>query len=184
MRPNQQMQSLGVVQQGIPILSQPAEPFGLPAERAAAQTVIDELFAAVDRIGRVHSFAKGMGLAAPQIGIPRAAALVLPPTAGAEPIILLNPTITAVSDETDEKYEGCLSFFDVRGVVPRPLRMSVTATSLDGAITTVTYEFGLARLIAHEIDHLDGLLYTARMRPDVHPIPVEEYRGTGSAWAY
>ncbi|MFD0348221.1 peptide deformylase [Kitasatospora aburaviensis] len=92
--------------------------------------------------------------------------------------------MTAVSDETDEKYEGCLSFFDVRGVVPRPLRMSVTATSLDGAITTVTYEFGLARLIAHEIDHLDGLLYTARMRPDVHPIPVEEYRGTGSAWAY
>ncbi|MFD0348220.1 hypothetical protein ACFQ0M_23705 [Kitasatospora aburaviensis] len=60
------------------MLSQPAEPFGLPAERAAAQTVIDELFAAVDRIGRVHSFAKGMGLAAPQIGIPRAAALVLP----------------------------------------------------------------------------------------------------------
>ncbi|MCC9311817.1 peptide deformylase [Kitasatospora sp. RB6PN24] len=183
-RPSQQMQSLGVVQQGIPILSQPAEPFGLPAERAAAQTVIDELFAAVDRIGRVHSFAKGMGLAAPQIGIPRTAALVLPPNAGAEPIILLNPTITAVSDETDDKYEGCLSFFDVRGLVPRPLRVSVTATSLDGTITTVTYEFGLARLIAHEIDHLDGLLYTDRMHPDIHPIPVEEYRGTGSTWAY
>ncbi|MEV7357511.1 peptide deformylase [Kitasatospora sp. NPDC091276] len=184
MRPSQQLQSLGVVQQGASILSHPAEPFDLPAERAAVQAVTDELFTAVDRIGRVHSFAKGMGLAAPQIGIPRAAALVLPPTAGAEPIILLNPKATAVSDETDEQYEGCLSFFDVRGMVPRPLRMDVTSTTLHGTITTVTYEFGVARLIAHEVDHLDGLLYTDRMCPDVHPIPVEEYRGTGSTWAY
>ncbi|MFJ7280596.1 peptide deformylase [Kitasatospora sp. NPDC098663] len=183
-RPSQQMQSLGVIQQGTPILNRPAEPFDLPSERAAAQAVIDELFTAVDRIGRVHSFAKGMGLAAPQIGIPRAAALVLPPTAVTDPIILLNPKVTAVSDETDEQYEGCLSFFDVRGMVPRPLRMDVTATTLDGSIATVTYEFGLARLIAHEIDHLDGLLYTDRMHPDVRPIPVEKYRGTGSTWAY
>ncbi|MEV7359364.1 peptide deformylase [Kitasatospora sp. NPDC091276] len=49
---------------------------------------------------------------------------------------------------------------------------------------TFTYEFGLARLIAHEIDHLDGLLYTDRMHPDVRPIPVEKYRGTGSTWSY
>ncbi|MFD8318501.1 peptide deformylase [Kitasatospora purpeofusca] len=183
-RPSQQMQSLGVIQQGTPILSRPAEPFDLPTDAAAAQAVIDELFGAIDRIGRVHSFAKGMGIAAPQIGIPRAAAIVLPPTAGADPIILLNPRVTAVSDETDEQYEGCLSFFDVRGMVPRPLRMDVTATPLDGVVTTMTYEFGLARLIAHEIDHLDGLLYTDRMRSGVHPIPVEEYRGTGMSWKY
>lgn len=183
-RPSQQMHSLGVVQQGTPILNRQAEPFDLPTEDASAQTVIDELFAAIDRIGRVHSFAKGMGLAAPQIGIPRAAAIVLPPTPGAEPIILLNPKVTAVSDETDEQYEGCLSFFDVRGMVPRPLRMDVTAAALDGTVTTVPYEFGLARLIAHEIDHLNGILYTDRMRSGVQPIPVEEYRGTGSTWTY
>ncbi|MEU4116496.1 hypothetical protein AB0F71_18635 [Kitasatospora sp. NPDC028055] len=45
----------------------------------------DELFGAIDRIGRVHAFAKGMGIAAPQIGIPRAAAILLPPTAGTDP---------------------------------------------------------------------------------------------------
>ncbi|MFE2727573.1 peptide deformylase [Kitasatospora sp. NPDC059327] len=183
-RPSQQMQSLGVIQQGTPILHRPAEPFDLPGERDAAQAVIDDLFTAIDRIGRVHSFAKGMGIAAPQIGIPWAAAIVLPPTSGAEPIILLNPKVTTVSDESDEQYEGCLSFFDVRGMVPRPLRMDVTSTTLDGTVTTVAYEFGLARLIAHEIDHIDGLLYTDRMHPGVHPIPVEEYRGTGSTWAY
>ncbi|MFJ9461016.1 peptide deformylase [Kitasatospora sp. NPDC101447] len=183
-RPSQQMQSLGVIQQGTPILNRPAQPFDVPAEAAAAQGVIDELFGAIDWIGRVHSFAKGMGLAAPQIGIPRAAAIVLPPTAGADPIILLNPKVTAVSEETDEQYEGCLSFFDVRGMVPRPLRMDVTATALDGTVTTLTYELGLARLIVHEIDHLGGMLYTDRMRQGVHPIPVEEYRGTGSSWSY
>jgi peptide deformylase len=81
-----------------------------------------------------------------------------------------------------------LSFFDVRGTVPRPLRITVETTALDGNTLTTVYERGLARLIHHEIDHLDGLLCTARMRPGVEPIPVEEYRQTGSAtgraWAY
>ncbi|MEU2868265.1 peptide deformylase [Streptomyces olivoreticuli] len=96
--------------------------------------------------------------------------------------MLLNPRITATSEEVDEQYEGCLSFFDVRGMVPRPLR--ITATALDGTTRITVYERGLARLIHHEIDHLDGLLYTARMRPGVEPIPVGEYRQTGRAWAY
>ena len=49
---------------------------------------------------------------------------------------------------------------------------------------TTVHERGLARLIAHEIDHLDGLLYLNRMRPGVEPLPVEEYKETGRAWAY
>lgn len=98
--------------------------------------------------------------------------------------MLLNPIITARSDEVDEQYEGCLSFFDVRGAVPRSLRITVETTTVDGATITTVYERGLARLVHHEIDHLDGLLYTARMRPEVSPIPVEQYRQTGHAWAY
>lgn len=183
-RPSQQMQSLGVIQQGTPLLHRPADPFDLPRERAAAEAACAELFAAVERIGEVHSFAKGMGLASPQIGIPRAAAIVLAPAAGAEPIVLLNPRVTAVSELTDEQFEGCLSFFDVRGKVPRPLRMTVTSTAPDGTTATAEYEYGLARLVAHEIDRLDGLLYTERMAPGTGPTPVEEYRGTGSAWTY
>ncbi|WUW68206.1 peptide deformylase (plasmid) [Streptomyces sp. NBC_01455] len=46
------------------------------------------------------------------------------------------------------------------------------------------YERGLARLVQHEIDHLEGNLYTARMRPGATPIPVDEYRQTGKTWAY
>ncbi len=80
--------------------------------------------------------------------------------------------------------KGCLSFFDVRGLVPRPLHITVETTALDGTTVTMVYERGLARLISHEIDHLDGLLYFNRMRTGVEPIPVEQYRQTGRSWAY
>ncbi|MFF7898242.1 peptide deformylase [Streptomyces sp. NPDC007920] len=182
-RPSQRMRDLGVVQQGAGILAEPARAFDLPAERDAAEHIVDELFAAIERISQVHPFAKGMGIAAPQIGIARAAAVVMPAD-NAPAVILLNPRITNRSKETDEQYEGCLSFFDVRGLVPRPLKITVQATTLTGETTTTVYERGLARLVHHEIDHLDGLLYTARMRTGVEPIPVEEYRQTGRAWAY
>ncbi|MGA4933140.1 peptide deformylase [Streptomyces incarnatus] len=183
MRPSQRMRDLGVVQQGAGILAEPARAFDLPAERDAAEGIVDELFAAIERIGQVHPFAKGMGIAAPQIGIARAAAVVMPAD-DAPAVVLLNPRIADRSEETDEQYEGCLSFFDVRGLVPRPLKITVEANTLTGETTTTVYERGLARLIHHEIDHLDGLLYTARMRAGVEPIPVEEYRQTGRAWAY
>ena len=58
-----------------------------------------------------------MGIAAPQIGIARAAAVVQPGESGVGPIILLNPRVTDVSEESDEQYEGCLSFSDVRDQV-------------------------------------------------------------------
>ncbi|MFJ9615651.1 peptide deformylase [Streptomyces noursei] len=177
------MRDLGVVQHGAGILAEPARAFDLPTERGETERIVDELFAAMERIGQVHPFAKGMGLAAPQIGIGRAAAVVQPP-GDAPTIILLNPRITTGSDETDDQYEGCLSFFDVRGLVPRPLKITVETTALTGETATTVYERGLARLIHHEIDHLDGLLYTARMLPGIEPIPVEEYRQTGRAWVY
>ncbi|WP_435193319.1 peptide deformylase [Streptomyces sp. NRRL F-5630] len=183
-RPSRQMRDLGVVQEGAPILAEPARAFDLPAEREAAEEVVEKLFTAMERIGQVHPFAKGMGLAAPQIGIGRAAAIVRPASADAPAIVLLNPRITDRSDETDEQFEGCLSFFDVRGMVPRPLWITVEASTLDGQVATTTYERGIARLIHHEIDHLDGMLYTGRMAVGAEPIPVEQYRQTGRAWAY
>ncbi|MCX4748018.1 peptide deformylase [Kitasatospora sp. NBC_01287] len=183
-RPSEQMRGLGVVQEGEPVLAEPARAFDLPTERGAAEQVIEKLFTAMERIGQVHPFAKGMGIAAPQIGIGRAAAIVQPACPDAPAIVLLNPRITDRSDETDEQFEGCLSFFDVRGLVPRPLRITVGTTTLDGQVATTTYERGLARLIHHEIDHLDGLLYTARMAAGAEPIPVEQYRQTGQTWSY
>jgi peptide deformylase len=182
-RPSQAMSDIGVAQHGHPILRTPAEPFDLPAEAEDARVVVAALVAAAARIAAVHPFAKGMGLAAPQIGIPRAAALVYPP-GQAEPIVLLNPEVVEQSPETDEQYEGCLSFFDVRGMVPRPLQIVVQTVDLSGQIIRTEFDTGLARLVAHEIDHLGGRLYLDIMRAGVEPIGVDEYRGTGAAWDY
>lgn len=183
-RPSEQMRDLGVVQRGAPVLAERTRVFDLPAERETAEQAVERLFSSMERIGQVHPFAKGMGIAAPQIGIGRAAAVVQPPDQGTPAIILLNPRIIDRSSDADEQYEGCLSFFDVRGLVPRPLRITVETNTLEGQTVTATYERGLARLIHHEIDHLDGLLYTARMGTGVAPIPIEQYRQTGRSWAY
>lgn len=125
-----------------------------------------------------------MGLAAPQIGLARAAAIVFPPDPEAAPVILLNPTIIGESSETDSQYEGCLSFFDVRGTVPRARRIEVEHTLIDGTTAITVFTDALARLVAHEVDHLYGMTYRARMLEGTSPIPVEEYRGTGMSWSY
>lgn len=183
-RPSEQMRNLGVVQHGAPVLTEATRHFDLPAERDTAEQAVEMLFTSMERITQVHPFAKGMGIAAPQIGIARAVAVVQPPETGAGALVLFNPRVTVTSEKVDEQYEGCLSFFDVRGLVPRPLRITVETTTLDGTTVTTVYERGLARLVDHEVDHLNGLLYLNRMRPSVRPIPVEQYRQTGRAWAY
>src|SRR6266513_2914408 len=94
----------------------------------------------------------------------------------------LNPRICDESTETDEQYEGCLSFFEVRGMVPRPLAIEVEHQDSDGTTRITTFERGMARLVQHEIDHLSGVLYRKRMRPGVEPIPVSKYRGVGQQW--
>ncbi|MGO1056707.1 peptide deformylase [Crossiella sp. CA198] len=180
--PAQSMADLGIVQVGADILAHTALPFDLPAEAAEARRVITELHTCMARVQNVHVFSKGMGVAAPQINIPRAAAVVR--TAAGELITLLNPRIIDATSEFDKQYEGCLSFFDVRGMVPRPLAIQVEHTDLNGTPHITTFQRGLARLVAHEIDHLEGRLYTDLMEPGVEPIPVEQYRGTGHDWKY
>ena len=178
------MKAAGIVQEGDPVLHQQAVPFRLPDEADQAEAVIAELFGALQRAGEQHVFSKGMGVAAPQVGISRAAAIVIPPDPGAEPVIMLNPQVISESAETDEQYEGCLSFFDVRGLVPRPLHIEVACTKPDGQQYILTLDNAMARLAAHEIDHLGGQLYISRMRDGVSPIPVSEYHGTGYTWTY
>ena len=181
-KPSETMAALGVVQADDPLLRQPASPFTLPEEAEDARRVVAELQSALGRVGQAHVFGKGMGIAAPQIGIGRAAAIVRTPSG--ETITLLNPQLIDHSEEQDEQYEGCLSFFDVRGKVPRPLRIQVEHQHIDGSTHITLFERGLARLIGHEIDHLAGVLYTDRMAKDASVIPVEQYRGGGQSWQY
>ena len=181
--PSETMTAMGIVQEGAEILSRPGRRYNLPEEADDARRAVAELASAIDRVAEVHNFGKGMGLAAPQIGIDRAVAIVRPPGSSL-PITLLNPQIIEESADIDEQYEGCLSFFDVRGKVPRPLTILVEYQDIDGATRIASFERGVARLVAHEIDHLQGVLYRARMNDDTDPIHVIEYKGGGKQWSY
>jgi peptide deformylase len=182
MTPAERMRSLEIAQEGDHVLTEVARPFSLPAEAEDARRVVSQLVATLERVGQVHNFSKGMGLAAPQINIGRAAAVVRTPEG--EMVTLLNPRISDQSAETDEQYEGCLSFFDLRGLVPRPLAIEVEHQDIDGTTRITAFERGMARLVCHEVDHLFGRLYRARMRPGVEPIPVSQYKGAGQQWTY
>ncbi|MEU5049100.1 peptide deformylase [Streptomyces sp. NPDC021096] len=89
-RPSEQMCDLGVVQYGAPVLAEATRPLDLPDGKDTAEQTIETLFAAVERIARVHPFTKGMGIAAPQTGIARAAAVVQPTDPTAAPIAQVN----------------------------------------------------------------------------------------------
>ncbi|MFF4761339.1 peptide deformylase [Streptomyces sp. NPDC001292] len=181
-RPSEQMRNLGIVQRGAPVLTEAVRTLDLPAGQEAAEQAVDALFASIERIAQVHPFAKGMGIAAPQIGIGRAAAVVQPAEQGAGAIVLVNPRVTESSDDTDEQAASTSSTSAAWSPVPCALP-SRPPGSIGATLTTV-YERGLARLVAHEIDHLNGMLYLSRMQPGVELIPVEQYRQTGRAWAY
>jgi peptide deformylase len=181
-KPSQTMAKVGIVQLEDPLLRQQARPFALPKEAEDARRVVAELHSALERVAQAHVFGKGLGIAAPQIGIGRAAAVVRTPSG--EIITLLNPQIIDQSDDHDEQYEGCLSFFDVRGKVPRPLCVQVEHQQVDGTTRITAFKRGVARLVAHEIDHLAGVLYTDHMADPTNVIPVEQYRGRGQSWQY
>ena len=114
--------------------------------------------------------AGGVGLAAPQIGVDLQLVIFgferseRYPDAPAVPrTILLNPTITPLSDEQEEGWEGCLSVPGLRGAVPRWKRIRYTGfDAAGGAIDRVAEDFH-ARVVQHECDHLIGRLYPSRI---------------------
>ncbi|THV35691.1 peptide deformylase [Glycomyces buryatensis] len=182
--PSQVMADLGIVQDPDAVLRRTARRFNLPAEAEQVRDVVARLEAAAEQITKVHDFTgKGRGLAAPQIGVDAAAAVVYTPGAVA-PLVLLNPVVVETSAETDMQYEGCLSFFDTRSRIPRPLVAHIEHTGLDGTRRITVFDQGIARLVLHEVDHLHGVLCKDRLPEGEEPTPIEEYRGTGSAWQY
>jgi peptide deformylase len=108
--------------------------------------------------------AKGVGLAAPQIGVSMQIAIVNPePEDDAKLIKLINPRIVAVSDETVKIEEGCLSVPGVRADVERPERVTVVYRNERGKECTLEAKGLLARIVQHELDHLNGVLFIDRL---------------------
>jgi peptide deformylase len=186
-RRSELMRTAGIVQRGAPILDRAARWFDLPEQAALAEDVTARLLDALDRVRALYDFGKGTGVAAPQLGIGWAATVIRPPDGqdqGTRATVLLNPRVVGESVDQDEQYEGCLSFFDVRGLVSRPLLIEVEHTDLTGERRVTTFTKAMARLVLHEVDHLGGLLYTDRMPPDGRLVPVEEHLDRGRPWRY
>lgn len=140
--------------------AQRVKAFDTPELHALVQDLLDTMRAV-----------NGAGLAAPQIGVdlqvvifgsgalnPRyPQAPVVPPT------VLINPTLTPLSDEMEEGWEGCLSVPGLRGVVPRHAHLRYQGWDAQGGLIDRTVSGFHARVVQHECDHLFGMLYPMRI---------------------
>jgi len=130
---------------------------------AAVQKLIDDM---LETMAEYH----GVGLAAPQIheSVRVFVAALDDPggdeEADAEPIALINPEIVVVGEDVVEDWEGCLSIPDIRGRVPRAREIKVGALDRRGDRIELRASDFSARVIQHETDHLDGVLFFDRMR--------------------
>lgn len=113
----------------------------------------------------------GAGLAAPQIGVSLRVVIfevtVNPRYPDVPPIpytVLVNPELTPLDDSQEEGWEGCLSVPGLRGLVPRFRNLRYRGFDLAGAPIDRTVQGFHARVVQHEVDHLDGILYPERMR--------------------
>lgn len=118
--------------------------------------------------------ANGIGLAAPQIGKSLRLCVIDLEHMGLPPFALVNPKITKKSWKKVEMEEGCLSIPDVFGMVKRPAKITVKAMTVDGKETKFEAEGILSRVIQHEIDHLDGILFTSKMTKQTSGKPMEK----------
>lgn len=141
-------------------VAKPLENFGTPELHALLADLFDTMRAL-----------NGAGLAAPQIGVDLRVVIFgftssprYPDAAAVPETILINPELTPLDDEREEGWEGCLSVPGLRGVVPRYKRLRYRGFDAAGnPIDRVVDDFH-ARVVQHECDHLDGILYPMRVQ--------------------
>ncbi|MEO6186529.1 MAG: peptide deformylase [Steroidobacteraceae bacterium] len=115
--------------------------------------------------------ANGAGLAAPQIGVSQRVVIFgfdrnerYPDAPAVPPTVLVNPLLTAVGASEEDGWEGCLSVPGMRGLVPRFARLRYQGFDASGNAIDRTVDGFHARVVQHEVDHLDGILYPMRIR--------------------
>ena len=156
--------AIDIRQIGDPVLHSPAKKPRLP--RAELEALVARMFASMLQ-------AHGIGIAAPQIGVPLRIAIMDVDDAG---IVALEPKIEWTSPEVEETTEGCLSVRGLYGTLERPLAARLVASDITGKrFTLVGDEFGAQNML-HEAEHLEGKLYIDRLRSreDLHPVEPDE----------
>lgn len=165
------MPLLKIARMGHPILRSVARPVVDPTDAAVRQLIADMRTTLAD--------AEGVGLAAPQVHAGLRVILYRVPGArstdgtAVPETVLINPVVEPIGTDTEVGWEGCLSIPGLRGCVPRPARIRYTGLDAEGR--QVEGEAGgfHARVIQHEVDHLDGILYLDRM-PDLRLLSFED----------
>jgi peptide deformylase len=151
-----------VLRMGHPVLrekAKPVEAFGTPELRALFEDMKETMAAK-----------NGAGLAAPQIGVSQRIVIFgvdhNPRYPDAEEVpftVLVNPKLVMLTREVEEDWEGCLSVPGMRGVVPRYTKLRYSGFDIEGNPIERVAEGFHARVVQHECDHLDGILYPQRM---------------------
>jgi peptide deformylase len=151
-----------VLRMGHPVLrerARPVEKLGTPELRELLQDMKDTMAAK-----------NGAGLAAPQIGVSQRVVIFgvesNPRYPDAEEVpftVLVNPKIVLLTKDVEEGWEGCLSVPGMRGIVPRYTKLRYTGFDGEGNPIDRIAEGFHARVVQHEYDHLDGILYPQRM---------------------
>jgi peptide deformylase len=139
---------------GDPVLREPAAP---------VLELTDEIRALIDDMFDTMYAEEGVGLAAPQVGIRQRVIVVDPREVEIEPFALINPEIVFFSEELDRAEEGCLSIPGLKEIVERPAQVRVEALDYSGERVRIEAGGLLARILQHEVDHLDGILFLDRV---------------------
>jgi peptide deformylase len=141
-------------------IAEPVKEFNTPA----LLSLIDDMF-------ETMAAASGAGLAAPQIGINLQLVIFgfknnprYPDAPTVPETVLLNPILTPLSDVMEEAWEGCLSVPGMRGLVPRWSRLRYEGVDQFGQLIRREVDGFHARVVQHECDHLNGILYPTRIR--------------------
>jgi len=157
---------------GDPVLYQvarPVEEFNSPE----LQTLLTDMFDTMEALD-------GAGLAAPQIGVSLRVVIFgvesnprYPEAEAVPTTVLINPEIEVLDETTEEGWEGCLSVPGLRGLVPRHLKIRYRGVDQYGHRIERTASGFHARVVQHEVDHLDGVLYPMRIS-DLHSFGYED----------
>ncbi|MGH6871423.1 MAG: peptide deformylase [Rhizomicrobium sp.] len=164
------MAILKIARMGHPVLAAKAAPIADPSLPEIRKLAADMIETMID--------ANGAGLAAPQVHVPlRLVVFQAPDDRSTDPglseserfdhtaplTVLVNPEVEVLGQEKESGWEGCLSVPGLRGVVARPNHIRYRGQDLDGRRIERTARGFHARVVQHEVDHLDGILYPQRM---------------------
>jgi peptide deformylase len=170
------MPVLRVTKHGERVLKTPCAPVDYAALKPELPRILKDMWATM-------AAARGVGLAAPQVGLSlRLAVIDVKPEGKPQRLVLINPELLSVAGEVNDE-EGCLSIPGVYSKLTRAARARVRALDENGEPWEMTGEGLLARAFQHEIDHLDGKLYVDRLPFEERLKVLDVIKNVKTTWA-